>query len=39
MYFRNSQLLKSCLNKSLKSPPSEGPSTSNMLKGPNTAEI
>ena len=33
MYFQNSQLRKSFLNKSLKSLPSEEPSKSNMLRG------
>ena len=39
MYFQNYRLRKTCLKKSLKSPLSEDPSTSNMLKGPNTVEI
>ena len=34
MYFRNYGLQKPCLDKCLKSPVSEDPSKSNMVKGP-----
>ena len=39
MYFRNYRLRKTGLKKSLKSPFSEVPSTSTMLKGPHAIEI
>ena len=39
MYFRNYRLRKTWLKKSLKSPLSEDPSASNMLKGPYAVEI
>ena len=39
MYFRNYRLRKTWLKKSLKSPLSEDPSTSNMLKGTHAVEI
>ena len=39
MYFRNYRLRKTGLKKSLKSPFSEIPSTSTMLKGPHAVEI
>ena len=39
MYFRNYVLRKTWLNKSLKSPLSEDPSGSNMLRGRNISEI
>ena len=39
MYFRNDRLRKTWLDKCLKSPVSEDPSTSDMVNDPNTVEI
>ena len=39
MYFRNYGLRNMWLNKPLKSPISEDPSTTNKIRGPNTVEI
>ena len=39
MYFRNYGLQNIWRNKCLKIPPSEDPSTSNMVRQPNTVEI